>query len=99
MAQPLSGSIILLVENQLEYLPQHQVCMVAKKTMMIPLLHHGMVIAGIPYSEKDLNETRTGGTPYGPTHFSGNHKNQLSDNETKLCMSFGKRIAQLTNKL
>ena len=68
-------------------------------TMMIPLLHHGMVIAGIPYSEKDLNETRTGGTPYGPTHFSGNHKNQLSDNETKLCMSFGKRIAQLTNKL
>ena len=68
-------------------------------TMMIPLLHHGMVIAGIPYSEKDLNETRTGGTPYGPTHFSGNHKNQLSDNETKLCMSFGKRIAQLSNKL
>ena len=68
-------------------------------TMMIPLLHHGMVIAGIHYREKDLNETRTGGTPYGPTHFSGNHKNQLSDNETKLCMSFGKRIAQLTNKL
>jgi len=68
-------------------------------TMMIPLLHHGMIIAGIPYSEKDLNDTRTGGSPYGPTHFSGNNENNLSNNEIKLCFSFGARIAKLTKKL
>ena len=68
-------------------------------TMMIPLLHHGMIIAGIPYSEKDLNDTRTGGSPYGPTHFSGNNVDNLSDNEEKLCFSFGARIAKLTKKI
>jgi NAD(P)H dehydrogenase (quinone) len=68
-------------------------------SMMLPLLHHGMIISGIPYSNKELSETRTGGTPYGPTHFSGDGKNKLSDSEAKLCFSFGERIAKLTLKL
>ena len=68
-------------------------------TMMIPLLHHGMIISGLPYSEKELHETNTGGTPYGPTHLSNGNKNDLSDDETKLCISFGKRIATLASKL
>ena len=68
-------------------------------TMMIPLLHHGMIISGLPYSEKELHETNTGGTPYGPTHLSSGNKNDLSDDETKLCISFGKRIGTLASKL
>ena len=68
-------------------------------TMIIPLLHHGMIISGIPYSEVELNETRTGGSPYGPTHFSGNKTNELSQHEIKLCFSFGARIAKLSKKL
>tara|TARA_B100001250_G_C19593654_1_gene697453 strand:- start:152 stop:727 length:576 start_codon:yes stop_codon:yes gene_type:complete len=68
-------------------------------TMMIPLLHHGMIISGIPYSEVELNETRTGGSPYGPTHFSGNKTNELSQHEINLCFSFGARIAKLSKKL
>ena len=66
---------------------------------MIPLLHHGMILSGIPYSENDLNETRTGGSPYGPTHFSGDKKEELSKNEINLCISFGARIAKLAKKL
>jgi len=67
-------------------------------TMMIPLLHHGMVITGLPYSEKELHSTKTGGSPYGPTHLSsGNDK--LSEEESKLCTVFGKRIADLAKKL
>ena len=68
-------------------------------TMMIPLLHHGMIIAGIPYSEADLNDTRTGGSPYGPTHFSGDNVEDLSKNEMNLCISFGVRISNLAKKL
>ena len=68
-------------------------------TMMIPLLHHGMIITGIPYSEKDLSETRTGGTPYGPTHFSGDNEGILSNSETKLCTNFGERIAKIAIKI
>ena len=68
-------------------------------TMLIPLLHHGMIISGIPYTEKELHATRTGGSPYGPTHFSGNKESGLSDHEIKLCTSFGSRIANLAQKL
>ena len=67
-------------------------------TMMIPLIHHGMLIAGIPYSEKELNDTKTGGTPYGPTHLSGNDESDLSEHEAKLCLAFGKRIATIAKK-
>lgn len=65
-------------------------------TMMIPLLHHGMVLAGIPYSESALTTTRSGGTPYGATHVQSE---SLSEEEIKLCQAQGKRIAMLASKL
>ena len=67
-------------------------------TMMIPLLHHGMLISGLPYSEKELHDTKTGGSPYGPTHLSSK-SNNLSEDEIKLCIAFGKRIADQASKL
>jgi NAD(P)H dehydrogenase (quinone) len=68
-------------------------------SMMIPLLHQGMVIAGIPFSEKELNSTTTGGTPYGASHWAKEHTTELSEEERKLCRSLGKRIATLAKKL
>lgn len=69
-------------------------------TMMMPLLHHGMVLCGLPYSESALNETSTGGTPYGPTHWAGTGAQQpLSDHEKSLCQAFGERLARLATKL
>ena len=69
-------------------------------TMMVPLLHHGMVICGLPYSAKALNETQTGGTPYGPSHWSGTGEQQpLSTHEKTLCQAFGERLAKLALKL
>lgn len=69
-------------------------------TMMMPLLHHGMVLCGLPYSESALSETSTGGTPYGPTHWAGTGaQNPLSDHEKTLCQAFGERLARLATKL
>jgi NAD(P)H dehydrogenase (quinone) len=69
-------------------------------TMMIPLLHHGMVLCGIPYTEKALSQTQTGGTPYGPSHWAGTGEQQsVSEDEKALCQSFGQRLAQLALKL
>lgn len=68
-------------------------------SMMVPLMHHGMVISGIPYSEPSLHETQTGGTPYGPSHVALENSNELSDHEQNLCVAFGKRIAALAQKL
>lgn len=69
-------------------------------TMMIPLLHHGMVLCGVPYSEKALNETAGGGTPYGPSHWAGTGQQQkLSDAEKTICQTFGQRLANLALKL
>lgn len=69
-------------------------------SMMIPLMHHGMVIAGIPYSEGGLNTTTGGGTPYGASHHSGqNGDNELSKEEIALCQAQGARIARLAAKL
>ena len=65
-------------------------------TMMIPLLHHGMILAGIPYSESALTTTKSGGTPYGATHVQSE---SLSEEEIKLCQAQGKRIAMLASKL
>ncbi|ACE82839.1 NAD(P)H:quinone oxidoreductase [Cellvibrio japonicus] len=65
-------------------------------SMMIPLLHQGMVLAGIPYSEAGLHHTRTGGTPYGASHLASQTQgSRLSDDETGLCQALGKRIARL----
>lgn len=69
-------------------------------SMMTPLLHHGMVITGLPYAEADLISTRSGGTPYGPSHVSGSDSSpQLTDEEKRLCAALGKRLAQLAHKL
>jgi len=65
-------------------------------TMMIPLLHHGMVLAGIPYSESALTTTKSGGTPYGATHVQSEG---LTEEEIQLCQAQGKRIAILASKL
>ncbi len=69
-------------------------------SMMLPLMHHGMLIMGLPYSESELTNTTTGGTPYGPSHLAGsNSNNPLSDDEKKLCQTMGKRIATTAHAL
>ena len=69
-------------------------------TMMMPLLHHGMLIVGLPYSEPELNTTLTGGTPYGASHVAGLANDQpISEAEKKLCIALGKRLAQTALKL
>lgn len=69
-------------------------------SMMIPLLHHGMVIVGLPYSEPELNLTQTGGTPYGASHVAGLGSDApISEAEKKLCVALGKRLAQTAQKL
>jgi NAD(P)H dehydrogenase (quinone) len=69
-------------------------------TMMLPLLHHGMVLAGLPYSEPELIATTAGGTPYGASHLAGPASDQpLAEAEKKLCLAQGKRLAQLALKL
>ena len=69
-------------------------------SMMLPLLHHGAIIVGVPYNETELFTTTTGGTPYGPSHFAGpESKLPLSKEEEILCQALGKRIAEITLKL
>ncbi|MFI4956317.1 MAG: NAD(P)H:quinone oxidoreductase [Gammaproteobacteria bacterium] len=69
-------------------------------SMMIPLLHHGMILLGCPYTEPALNQTQTGGTPYGPSHYSGVQSNlPLSVEEKTIAFSVGKRLAKIALKL
>lgn len=69
-------------------------------SMMLPLLHHGMLITGLPYSESALLETRGGGTPYGASHHAGSDgKRSLDEHETALCRALGQRLAQTAAKL
>ena len=69
-------------------------------SMMLPLLHHGMLIVGLPYTEPELNSTRSGGTPYGATHVSGSANDRpVSEEETKLAFALGKRLAAVAKKL
>jgi NAD(P)H dehydrogenase (quinone) len=69
-------------------------------SMMVPLLHHGMLIVGLPYTEPELNSTRSGGTPYGATHVSGTANDRpVSDEEAKLAFALGKRLASVAKKL
>lgn len=70
------------------------------QSMMLPLMHHGMVIAGLPYSEANLMSTQSGGTPYGATHVAGaSNITTLSSEESSLCVAQGKRMAQLALSL
>jgi len=69
-------------------------------SMMLPLLHHGMLVAGIPYSVPELSITKSGGTPYGASHVAGPDNQQaLTDEEAKLCIAQGQRIAELALRL
>ncbi|NVK57393.1 MAG: NAD(P)H:quinone oxidoreductase [Alteromonadaceae bacterium] len=68
-------------------------------SMLLPLLHHGMVIAGLPYSEPELHTTTSGGTPYGVTHVAHSNASALSADEKSLCLAQGKRLAQLAKAL
>ena len=69
-------------------------------SMMLPLFHHGMVLAGIPYTAAELSNTMTGGTPYGVSHFAGkDNSSALSNDEIALCHTQGKRIAGLAKTL
>lgn len=64
-------------------------------SMMLPLLHHGMLIQGLPYAETELLTTTTGGTPYGPSHTAGtDSKRPLSAEEKSLCTALGRRLAR-----
>jgi len=68
-------------------------------SMMLPLMHHGMVLCGLPYSEPALHSTSTGGSPYGVTHVASHQSTQLSDDEKNLCVAQGRRIASLAKSL
>jgi NAD(P)H dehydrogenase (quinone) len=70
--------------------------------MMVPLLHHGMIIQGLPYAYPELNQTKSGGTPYGVTHVQGRDQNNagdLSKEEAKLAEATGKQLAELALKI
>lgn len=69
-------------------------------SMMMPLLHHGMLITGLPYSESALLETRGGGTPYGPSHHAGaDGKRPLDAHELTLCRALGQRLGKVAKDL
>ncbi len=69
-------------------------------SMLLPLLHHGMLLMGLPYSESALLETRGGGTPYGPSHFAGaDGKRPLDEHEITLCRALGERLARTATAL
>jgi len=69
-------------------------------SMMLPLMHHGMLITGLPYTEKDLTSTRSGGTPYGASHLAGPHNDiGLTAEEQRLCVALGRRLAQVAARL
>lgn len=69
-------------------------------SMMLPLLHHGMLVMGLPHTEPEINTTHEGGTPYGASHVSGVDNNRpLSTAEKNLCRALGRRLAAAASKL
>ncbi len=69
-------------------------------TMMLPLLHHGMILMGLPYSVPELSHTKSGGTPYGPSHLAGSDSKRAIDNDERaLCLAQGKRLAEIAIQL
>ncbi len=69
-------------------------------SMMLPLLHHGMLMVGIPYSEAVLSSTNSGGTPYGASHVAGARgERAISDDERILCRALGRRVAETAQRL
>jgi NAD(P)H dehydrogenase (quinone) len=69
-------------------------------SMMLPLLHHGMLLVGLPYTEANLNDTASGGTPYGPSHWAGGaDERPISEAEKQLCQAPGRRVARMAQRL
>lgn len=69
-------------------------------SMMLPLIHHGMLIVGVPYTEQALTTTKSGGTPYGPSHLAGlDSRFPISTDEKKICITLGKRLSDVAAKL
>ena len=69
-------------------------------SMMLPLLHHGMVLAGLPFTERALTETRSGGSPYGASHVAGlNGERAVDEHERELARALGRRVAQVAQRL
>ncbi len=68
-------------------------------SMLLPLLHHGMLIMGLPYSEASLHKTTTGGTPYGASRLNSDNKAPLDEDEKNLCLALGRRVAENAIKL
>ena len=69
-------------------------------SMMLPLLHHGMLVLGLPYTHAELNATRSGGTPYGASHFAGVADDlPMTEHERSLCIAQGRRLAEIAGKL
>jgi NAD(P)H dehydrogenase (quinone) len=69
-------------------------------SMLLPLMHHGMLVLGLPYSESELTVTASGGTPYGASHVAGPMSDRpISEEERKLCIALGKRLAETALKL
>lgn len=69
-------------------------------SMMLPLMHHGMIMVGLPYTEPELSSTTSGGTPYGASHVGGiADDHPITEDERKLCIALGKRLAETALKL
>ncbi len=68
-------------------------------SMMLPLLHHGMLLVGLPYTEAELMRSRSGGSPYGATHLALDNNSELDETEKQLCRALGKRVADISFKL
>ncbi len=69
-------------------------------SMMLPLLHHGMLITGLPYTQPELHTTQGGGGPYGASHYAGDDgRRPLDEDEKRLCLALGRRLAQTASKL
>lgn len=68
-------------------------------TMLLPLLHHGMILMGLPYSEASLHKTTTGGTPYGASRLNSDNNAPLDEDEKNLCLALGRRVAKSAIKL
>ena len=105
----LDGTVDLWLSNALEGKPASVFCSTGSMhggqestllSMMVPLLHHGMLIMGLPYSQSALNETTSGGTPYGASHVSGADGDPgLSVHERTLAEAQGRRLAELAERL
>ncbi len=99
--QWISGTLVgkpaaVFTSSSTQHGGQESTCL----SMMLPLLHHGMLIVGVPYTESALNRTTSGGTPYGASHVAGPNNDQpLTADEKEICQALGKRLASVAKQL